>query len=250
MTDKLAVNEIFGVTFQGEGKSIGMPCFFLRLSGCNQHCIWCDTPYTWRFSDRYPHNGNRVYDAKEETHVMTANDALDKLLALQQDADDPARALPVKNLVISGGEPMLQQEALMPLINVLKSQGWWVEIETAGTIPIQPQFYVDQFNVSLKLKNSGNPVELRRNEKAITSFRNFLHATFKFVVCDLDDLIEIDELVETFILPPRRVYIMPEGTDAVSIQSHAQAVAEETIRRGFNLTTRMHIQLYGNQRAI
>lgn len=244
MNEMLQTSEVFGAVFQGEGKNIGLPCFFLRLAGCNLHCRWCDSAFTWRFTDRYPHDSDKVYDKQQEVHPMTMEQVLEKLLALQ--AINPA----VKSLVISGGEPMLQQKALIPLVNFLCGLGWWVEIETAGTVAPLPEFIPDQFTVSLKLENSGNSKGERCNSKAIDVFVKEPNTVFKFVVTHLSDLDEIDRLVQIYSIPADRIYLMPEGIDAQTIQTHAQAVARETIARGWRLTTRMQILLYGNQRGI
>lgn len=240
-TEYIVVNEIFGPTFQGEGKSLGIPCFFVRLSGCNQHCVWCDTPYTWDWTGR---NGV-VYDPKLESHKRTAEDIINRLDAWRV----TNLAGPVRSLVISGGEPMLQQKALRKLINKLKAKGWWIEMETAGTIAPLSDLYVDQFNVSLKLRNSGNPITMRHRTDAIQAFVKDSRANFKFVVSEISDLEEIDNLVTTFRISRDRVYIMPEGKSVEAVHSHAQLVAQETLQRGYTLTTRLQVMLYGNKRG-
>lgn len=238
----IAVNEVFGVTFQGEGKNIGMPCFFLRLSGCNQACVWCDTPYTWDWTGK---NGKK-YDLKTESHSMTPLDIINQLSDLM-----PVYATPHNfNLVISGGEPMLQQKNLIPLIDKLHEMGWWIEIETAGSIAPIEGFEPDQFTVSLKLQNSGNPIGLRYNPNAINAFVDNKKSVFKFVVSDIGDFDEINSLVIGHLIDEKLVYIMPEGINKDTIEIHSQKVAEMTIERGYNLTTRLQILLYGNRRGI
>jgi len=86
----LKVNEIFGPTIQGEGKSSGMPCAFLRLSLCNLHCIWCDTPYTWNWKGT-PFSHPEKFDQEKEIHIMSNEEILETL-----------KTIDVKNLVISG----------------------------------------------------------------------------------------------------------------------------------------------------
>lgn len=230
----LAVNEIFGPTFQGEGKNIGKPCFFLRLAGCNLACVWCDTPYAWDWSR---------YNVEEELHRYSIDEVITQLKKLQRKQN-----VQINHLVISGGEPMLQQKFLSILIDRLHDLKWTVEIETAGTVAPISHNNADQFNVSLKLENSGNPLKKRRNENAITAFAIDNRSVFKFVVCDLKDFEEIDSLVSTFNLD--RVYIMPEGVDTKSITEHFSLIAQAVIERGYTLTTRLHIQLYGYQRGI
>lgn len=228
----LAVNEIFGPTFQGEGKNLGMPCFFLRLAGCNLACSWCDTRYAWNWKE---------YDVAKELHPVEVGDVFEKL-------EVGRRQFGYANLVISGGEPMLQQKALTPLIYALRAKGWWVEIETAGTRPIRNSLAADQFTVSLKLENSGNSLDKRRVPRAIESFARDKRSTFKFVVSNVTDFEEIDFLVRQFGLQP--VYIMPEGKNKGDITEHLQAVTQAALQRGYYLTTRLQVLLYGNQRGV
>jgi 7-cyano-7-deazaguanosine (preQ0) biosynthesis protein QueE len=245
-TLKLVVNECFGPTFQGEGLNIGVPVMFLRLAGCNLHCVWCDTAYTWRFSDTHPHNSNTVYDPKDETHPMTPGEVYRQLYA-------KARGGAVRHLVISGGEPMLQQKGLQPFIEMLKADGWYIEVETAGTIAPTDGLQVDLFTVSLKLAHSGNPLSKRQVPHAIRRFVELSDegkAVFKFVVSDLGDFSEVDALVNAYGINPRFVYIMPEGISAEKVQETTVRIAEETISRNFNLTTRLQVLTYGNKRAV
>lgn len=243
MSDTLAVNEVFGPTFQGEGVNIGMPCYFLRLAGCNLSCKFCDTPYTWDWTGK---NG-KAYDPKDESHAVDIQWVLQKLILLDVDGKQKQK---IKNLVVSGGEPMLQQKNLSKLIGQLKEIGWWVEIETAGTIAPIAEMNPDLFTVSLKLANSGNEFAKCHIASAIEAFAQDERSAFKFVVSNLGDFFEIDALVNTYQLPQNKIYIMPEGITIDSVQEHAQAVAFEVIKRGWKLTTRMQILLYGNQRGV
>jgi 7-cyano-7-deazaguanosine (preQ0) biosynthesis protein QueE len=227
--DLLAVNEIFGVTFQGEGKNIGMPVMFLRLAGCNQACVWCDTPYTWDW---------KRFDPRQEIHKMTIEQVAERLLQS-----------PVKNLVVSGGEPMLQQDNLFHLFRLLKSKGWQnIEIETAGTIKPIYSNDLDLFTISIKLGNSGNPRSRSIQPAAIQEFVRCRSRVFKFVVGDLSDYNEIDELVKQYNLSP--VYIMPKGIRAEKIQETLQAITAAALERGYHITTRMQILIHGNKRAV
>lgn len=236
---KLAVNEIFGPTFQGEGASLGLPCFFLRLAGCNLACKWCDTPYTWDWTGK---NGV-AYDPKVEMHPMLPDAVYLKL-------DDMRRDHNLKNLVISGGEPLLQTPALVELVNMLKTDGWWTEVETAGTLVPGDKLKVDRYTVSLKLENSGNKMSDRRRPKAIEWFVKNKKSNFKFVVSSEPDFDEIRVICHTYGIEPSRVYIMPEGIDKDSVQLHALETAAAAIRCGYNLTTRLHILLNGNKRGV
>jgi len=127
----LNVNEIFGPTIQGEGPSVGQRCAFLRLAGCNLTCTWCDTPYTWDWEGL---NGE-PYDKTQETHPASLYEIHHQLTGLGVDL-----------IIVSGGEPMMQQRNLGPLVDRLTRSGIRVEIETNGTIA--PDINPTRFNVS------------------------------------------------------------------------------------------------------
>jgi 7-carboxy-7-deazaguanine synthase len=231
----LLVSEIFGPTFQGEGPSLGHRCSFLRLGGCNLACRWCDTPYTWDWTGR---NGRR-YDPRTELILMSHERVWGELCSHGTGM-----------LVVSGGEPLLQQAALIPLLELAANAGWRIEIETAGTIVLRAEvaLRVDRFNVSPKLANSGNAEKDRLVPKALGALAVTGKAVFKFVACDMSDLDEIERLVTKFQLSP--VYVMPEGITAASIAARMQAIADGVLARGWNLTTRLHILIYGNRRGV
>ncbi len=234
-TRSLVVSEIFGPTFQGEGPSLGRRCVFLRLGGCNLHCRWCDTPYTWDWTGR---NGIE-YDPRKELRRMETGTLWQALLALGADA-----------LVISGGEPMLQQASLVPILDSAAGAGWWIEIETAGTIAPEPAVVarISRFNVSPKLENSGNSFEERYRPQVLDSLQQTGKAAWKFVAEAVADLDEIAKVVDRHRLAP--VYVMPEGVRPDVISSRSQLLAEAVLSHGWNLTTRLHILLYGNRRGI
>ncbi len=237
----LVVSEIFGPTFQGEGRSLGTPCVFLRLGGCNQTCVWCDTPYTWDWTGK---NGV-TYNPTKELTPLSYRDTVASVMLRTEGA-------PVRLLVISGGEPLLQQRRLCSFLEGLHNtdRAWDVEIETAGTIAPLPALVaqVSQFNVSPKLANSGNQLAKRYRPQVLRALQATGKATWKFVVTSNADFQEIDAIVGDNGLGP--VYIMPEGKVADTVNSHAQAVAEEVVRRGYRLTTRLHVHLYGNRRGV
>ena len=229
MTDTLVVNELFGPSIQGEGPSAGRRCGFVRLGRCNQACVWCDEPQTWAW-DRF--------DPEAELHEMAVDDVLAELDAMDVDM-----------VVVTGGEPLLQQRGLEGLLETMKARGWRIEIETAGTIaPAMAHGLVDQWNVSPKLANSGNPLTRRYKPDVLRAFEAADRAIFKFVVCQPSDLDEIDVMVQECGLTD--VWIMPEGTDASTLERRSAALADDVVKRGWNLTTRLHILLWGNRRGI
>ncbi|KKN22086.1 hypothetical protein LCGC14_0918920 [marine sediment metagenome] len=229
---ELLVSELFGPTFQGEGPSIGTPCMFLRLADCNLACTWCDTKYSWDW---------RNYDYKKEIRRRKLGDVLNQLNEL---------GTGVKHLVVTGGEPLLQQERLAVLLNKIRGWRWRVEVETAGTVmPIRALHEeVSRFNVSPKLSNSGNPLEKRYKPEVLDYFRSTGKAYFKFVVSLPEDLDEVQKLVDTHHLEPD-VYIMPEGTEAEEIVRKTVLLAPHVISRKWNMTTRLHVLAFGNTRG-
>jgi len=233
----LAVNEIFGPTFQGEGPTMGTPCIFLRLAGCNLACLWCDTPFSWDWTR---------YDKTQEVHLMEIGAVEARIHALSHKNMESGRL--ICHLVISGGEPMLQAERLIPLIDRLADQGWTSEIETAGTIAPNPSLKVGRYNVSPKLENSGNAERDRYQPTVLDAFNEHPRRCFKFVVQDVADFDEIDRLVTNHALSP--VYIMPEGIEATQVQKTLSDVAEAAIARNYHVTTRLHTLTYGNRRAV
>lgn len=239
----LKVNEIF-TTFQGEGTNIGMLCTFLRLAICNLHCVWCDTAYTWNFGkgdgveERFGHKTVKMAD---EVHDMRPSDVAKKLMELK-----------TKNLVISGGEPMLQQDELEDVLHEMDEcmQRPHVEIETNGTVPLKPGFgmYVSQINCSPKLENSGNPKALRYRPEVLKGYQATGKAWFKFVVSSDADLAEIEEIVSECGLT--KVMLMALGKTETEQRTQQELVAQYAQARGWHFTPRLHVLIYGNKRGV
>jgi 7-cyano-7-deazaguanosine (preQ0) biosynthesis protein QueE len=225
----LVVAEVFGPTLQGEGPSAGRRCGFVRLGGCNLDCSWCDTPYTWDWTRFTPEGELRRVAV---TEVVAS-----------------VEAMGVDMLVITGGEPLLQARALLPLLAAAAERGWRVEVETNGTVAPPPQMaaQIAAFNVSPKLANSGIVEAVRIRPAALEALRATGRAVFKFVVTAASDLDEVAALVAAHRLEP--VYVMPEGTTAEVIVARMRELAGPVLERGFHLTPRLHILLWGDQRG-
>jgi 7-cyano-7-deazaguanosine (preQ0) biosynthesis protein QueE len=220
------VNEIFGPTIQGEGPSMGRRCGFVRLGKCNLACSFCDTPFTWRWTD---------HDPAVELHDVETDEILGRLDAMDIDM-----------VVITGGEPLLQQRDLEGLVGALRrDRTWRVEVETAGTIA--PTLEIDQWNVSPKLGNSGNPTDRRYKPDVLRAFENTGVAAFKFVVAALSDVAEVEAVVRECGLT--NVWLMPEGRDAGTITDRLAWITPAAIERGWNATTRLHILIWGDERG-
>ncbi|MEU8870164.1 7-carboxy-7-deazaguanine synthase QueE [Streptomyces javensis] len=236
-TTTLVVNEIFGPTVQGEGPSTGRRCAFLRLGGCNLTCRWCDTPYTWDWqgiSDE-----GKPYDPGRELVTRTVGDLHRELVAMDTEL-----------IVISGGEPLSQQRRLLPLIEALRADGIHVEIETNGTVAPSEALLAlgPRFNVSPKLANSGNATHRRIKPDALRKLAAAPGTVFKFVCKSGDDLDEVADLAAAFGIDP--VWIMPEGKNVADISEHLKGIADEVVRRGWNLTTRLHVLAWGDRRGV
>jgi len=225
----LRVSELFGPTLQGEGPSVGRLASFIRLSGCNLSCRWCDTPWTWDWTR---------FDRSAEQHRMTAGSVLD--WALGQ---------PAPLVVVTGGEPLLQARQLTGLVPPLIEAGRQVEIETSGTIAPPPELAAEgvTFNVSPKLASSGMPAARRIRDGALRALAESGNARFKFVATGLDDLEEIAGLQAAYGLEP--VWVMPEGTSSTAVLGGMRLLAEEVIARGWNLSSRLHVLLWEDARG-
>lgn len=216
-------------TIQGEGQSIGKPAVFLRLNLCNLQCGWCDTKYTW---DR----------GSEEFWQEGENWDYQKTLAQLEQYQ-------AKRLVITGGEPLLQQGRIGKFSELILD--WDVEIETNGTIaPIAELAERCQFNVSPKLENSGNSVSRRYKPEVLQRFNALPNSTFKFVVQSESDLEEISQMVDKCGLDPAKIIIMPEGTTQEEIKIHALQVVDAVKSKGWRLLPRMQVMLWGERRKL
>ncbi|HWZ88841.1 MAG TPA: 7-carboxy-7-deazaguanine synthase QueE [Polyangiaceae bacterium] len=225
----LKLSEIFE-SLQGEGVSTGSPTVFVRLAQCNLHCTWCDTKYTWDF-ERYS------YDDEVR----------------EQSAEDVARAVnasATRRLVLTGGEPLLQQKALAAFFASL-ARDIVVEVETNGTINPTPETLarVNQWNVSPKLSNAGDPKPLRLRPAVLLGLRDAGQSYLKLVVQSDADYAEADALVEELSWPRDRVLFMPEATDRDVLRARSLPVAEAARARGFRFSSRLHLELWGGRRG-
>lgn len=236
--------EIFD-TIQGEGRNMGKHTAFVRLSECNQSCSWCDTPQTWAFTEQKAaaHDTGKVYNKLDWQVQKEVEEIVDKIYEANQES-----------VVITGGEPLMQQAAVINLIKGLreKNPDYYTEIETAGTIIIQDELLelLDKINCSPKIANSGNPLAKRRKPKALEKLAENEKTDFKFVVTKEEDVQEILDLVELSGISNDRVFLMPEGRTPEEIQQHSVMVGDLVKKHGFNMTTRLHILMYGAKRNV
>lgn len=251
MSNKINVSEIFH-SVQGEGNTMGKPSVFLRLQACNLMCggqgtekdqelhdgaTWrCDTIETWLEG-----NGWKVDDLVEHLHMKYAKDFLQG-----------------SQLVITGGEPMLQQHLFYPLVSALEEElkkEIRVEVETNGTVdPEHVQDIVDQFNVSPKLSNSGMPKRRRIQEKPLehlVKLCNENQAIFKFVATRQSDVQEIiDSYIQPFGMPAEKIWLMPGCFNQDQFKEVAPLVAKMCKDYGFHFSSRLQINLWNETTGV
>lgn len=235
----LFVNEVFGPTLQGEGPALGTPAVFLRLAGCNLACVWCDTPYSWDW---------KRYNKAAEVHRMTVDQTAEAVMAHRPPGQTPL-------IVVSGGEPMLQQEGLADLFVDDDAEDtdprFRVHIETAGTKAPDPRLepLVEQFVVSPKLAHSGNSLDKRYAPLALHHLNETGRVAWKFVVQDVAQLDEVDQFVKDNSLAGP-VYIMPEGFTPERLAEVSVTIADAVIAHGWQFTPRLHVMLWGSKRGV
>ena len=227
----MKIAEIF-YSIQGEGMLAGVPSVFVRTSGCNLRCTWCDTPYTsW----------------KPEGVEMP----LDAILA-------ETRRHEATHVVVTGGEPMIIDD-IVPLTQAMKNSGMHVTIETAGTVH-QP-VACDLMSISPKLANStphdreggrwaAQHDRLRYQPEVLKKLMADYAYQLKFVVAAPEDLEEIGNILRETGADRNRVVLMPEGTDTGTLRDRGRWLAGICKRERFRFGPRLHIDLYGNQRGV
>lgn len=228
------ISEVF-YSIQGEGSLVGVPSVFIRTSGCNLRCRWCDTPYaSWNPEG----TERRVEDLVEEV-----------------------KRSPARHVVLTGGEPMVAK-GVAELASALRADGYHLTLETAGTV--SPGGLVcDLASISPKLSTStpdeeqAGPWRQRHEATRLQPavIREWIGTAvdyqLKFVATAPADLEEIDALLAQIGRPvePHRVLLMPEGTRLESLRAKAGWVSEACKERGFRYAHRLHVELYGNRRG-
>lgn len=234
----IKVNEIFGPTIQGEGKSAGRPVAFLRLALCNLDCIWCDTPHTWNWiGTKFDHPDK--YDYDKEVHEMEVDEIIQKLVATG-----------MTSLVISGGEPFIQQKQLIPLVQELKALGWWIEVETNGTVKPNEEFIdsVDQVNCSPKLANSQVSQKKRERPEALVPLAMNPKVNFKFVIAEHGDIFQTLYFVKEYSMS--EVRLMPECRTKEELDQKEPILKALCDQYGFIYCTRLSIAISGTKRGV
>lgn len=226
---RLRVAEVF-TSIQGEGIWAGVPSTFVRVSGCNLRCVWCDTPYaSW----------------EPEGPVREVTDIVEEV----------GRA-GVRHVVVTGGEPMLF-EPTVDLAHKLKEAGHVITVETAGTV--FRDLPCDLMSISPKLANSTPPEssgwaarheETRKDLEPLRRLIDAYDVQLKFVLTSESDADEVDDLLSRLPhVPVDRVLVMAEGVTSEIQNARMRELAPLCLRKGWRLTPRLHIDLFGNKKG-
>ena len=227
----MKISELF-FSIQGEGELTGVPSVFVRTSGCNLRCRWCDTKYaSW----------------KPEGENVTINDLLEKVCSY-----------PARHVVISGGEPMIAK-GIKDFTRLLKESGKHITIETAGTIAPNG-IQCDLASLSPKLSDSTpkegdiNKEWIDRHESKrldydiLSEWVNSYNFQLKFVVSKEEEIKEIQNVISRIKgkILPEKVLLMPEGIDSDTLRSRYDLLIDLCKENGYRLCNRLHIDLFGN----
>lgn len=230
----MLISEVF-YSLQGEGSLVGVPSVFIRTSGCNLRCAWCDTPYaSWNPEGK--------------------NQAIDELIA-------EVERHPTEHVVLTGGEPMIAA-GIRELAAELKLLGYHLTIETAGTVA-PDGIACDLASISPKLLNSApNSVEhavwhkrheaTRWQPDVIRQWIERYPYQFKFVVSSPTDVDELEGMLKKLgrEIPRHQVLLMPEARTLDTMRQRATWLPELCKTRGYRYAHRLHIELWGNKRGV
>ena len=229
----MLISETF-YSLQGEGELTGVPSVFIRTSGCNLRCNWCDTPYaSWN-----PEGSERMVD----------------------DLVAEVRATPTRHVVLTGGEPMIAKN-IRELAAALRAAGQHITIETAATVA-PDGIACDLASMSPKLGNSTPDARLsdawrarheatRWNPDVVRAWVDGYTYQFKFVVSTPEDVAELEGLIGSLgrDIPRHKILLMPEAITLEKMRERAAWLGELCKERGYRYAHRLHIELYGNKRG-
>lgn len=243
----MLISEIYH-SIQGEGLLTGTPSVFVRTSGCNLRCGFCDTPFA-----SWSPEGNQL--SVDEILAQIESTAQSPVVAVP---DRPTSETSTRHVVITGGEPLLPRD-MIDLCQCVSRAGFHITIETAGTL--FRDLDCDLMSISPKLSNSdpekGRAGEWREKHQAarhrpdiVRKLMNQSEYQLKFVVDHPDDLDEILEYLEQVKpIDPTRVLLMPQGIEVAELESRAKWLIPICDRLGFVFTPRRHIEWFGNARG-
>ena len=243
MKNKLAISEVF-YSIQGEGKTMGIPSVFVRLGGCNLMCGGMGTQF-----DGELHNGAEWRCDTVEVWMKAKAKEIKNILP-----KDCVTA--IKNgahVILTGGEPMMQQTSLESFIRYVKkeiNEDAYFEVETNATI-LPNEFLLKEINLwncSPKLSNSGNDKSMSFKPEVIKELNKF-HTIFKFVINNKKQWKELEDLYLP-IIDRRKIYLMPAGENQKLLEENKLRVAELAIDNYLNFTTRLHIEIWNKKTGV
>jgi organic radical activating enzyme len=223
----MKISEIFS-SIQGEGVHAGKPSVFLRTALCNLKCVWCDTKYTWDWDN---------YDYSKEVHEIPIEKVIEKIKEFEP-----------KHIVITGGEPLIQQNDIALLLSKL-GDDYFVEVETDCTIIPDSIVleHVNHWNVSPKTSNSENSRESREIPQCYDFFVKLDNSVFKFVIENESDLVEIDELITKYSIPKNKILLMPQASTKDELNLKKEEIEKIAMAKGLFFSSRLQVERWGNQ---
>lgn len=230
-SEVLSVSELFCNTIQGEN-FVGYPATFLRLQFCVLNCIYCDTKKVWKYGN--PYSINEILQLLEENNVICK---------LQNG----------QHLILTGGSPLIQQNKLVKfIVSFMNRYSFkpYIEIENECTIlPLQHMIsFVDCWNNSPKLSNSGNKEVVRYKPDVLRKLSSLKNSWFKFVVDGEEDWEEINEyFLQPKLIQKNQIVLMPCAETREELEKTRLIVVEMAIEHDVRYTTREHIVLWGKK---
>jgi 7-carboxy-7-deazaguanine synthase len=235
----MQIAEIFH-SIQGEGRLVGVPSVFVRTSGCNLRCWFCDTPYTsWQPAGE----------------PRTVEGLIDEITRFD-----------CRHVVLTGGEPMLVAD-LVTLSEQLAARGHHITIETAGTVDLPVR--CDLMSISPKLANSAPTPERtvhldaeadgwaerhdarRHRPDVIQRLTSEYDFQLKFVIDTANDVADVQRWLAEFpAIRTENVYLMPQATDPQTLREKSRWLADVVKQHRWRLSPRLHVELWGNQRGV
>ncbi|MEO7414432.1 MAG: 7-carboxy-7-deazaguanine synthase QueE [Opitutaceae bacterium] len=230
----MLISEVF-YSLQGEGELTGVPSVFVRTSGCNLRCTWCDTPYASWNPEGEPRTVAQIV-AEVQSHAAA------------------------RHVVLTGGEPMIAK-AIRDLAAELKKLGYHLTIETAATVAPEG-IACDLASLSPKLLNSAPDAiahatwrkkheATRWQPEVVRAWLDGYGYQIKFVISRPEDVDELEHMLVALKrdIPRHKILLMPEGVTVEALRTRAVWLGELCKVRGYRYAYRLHVELYGNRRG-
>jgi 7-carboxy-7-deazaguanine synthase len=231
-TDCIAIAELFGNTIQGEGINAGVPATFLRVKDCTLDCVWCDTLSVWKFGNWYTHE--EVFEMFEKFNLIEA-------------------FRNGQHLILTGGSPLKQSKTLVTFIEkFIERYSFKPYIEVENEVVLMPgelTLYVDCWNNSPKLANSGMEKSKRLKPEYLKYMSRQNNSWFKFVISSRSDW---DEIVEDFLphIKKEQIILMPCGENQIELNSSRELVAELAVEHAVRMTDRLHVTIWDKKTGV